>query len=194
MGRGVKLALASAVLLSGMTIALLYRRPTPTETTIKPADGGQPVVRPWIALNRPPEPPKQSLAEVSPVHHPRATIRSLLDRNKPPPELARTYPRPDNAPWPGPREFADDQLPKPDNGKPVRRIHKVADGDTLQILAQRYLDSADRAAEIFEANRNVLETPDALPIGIELRIPLPAAPATTDDRMLPEQPLVPVRE
>jgi nucleoid-associated protein YgaU len=49
--------------------------------------------------------------------------------------------------------------------------HKIIDGDSLPALAARYLGDADRAGEIFEANRNVLGSPDILPLGRELRIP-----------------------
>ena len=51
------------------------------------------------------------------------------------------------------------------------RTHKIVDGDTLSRLAQRYLGSADRYQQIYEANRDVLRSPDLLPIGKVLRLP-----------------------
>jgi nucleoid-associated protein YgaU len=51
------------------------------------------------------------------------------------------------------------------------RTHVVADGDTLTGLATRYLGSSERYGEIFAANRQVLTTPDLLPIGATLQIP-----------------------
>lgn len=51
------------------------------------------------------------------------------------------------------------------------RTHRVADGDTLSKLAQRYLGSGARYLEIFEFNRGTLQTPNVLPIGATLRIP-----------------------
>lgn len=51
------------------------------------------------------------------------------------------------------------------------RSHRVADGDTLSKLAQRYLGSGARYLEIFEFNRGTLQTPNVLPIGATLRIP-----------------------
>jgi nucleoid-associated protein YgaU len=51
------------------------------------------------------------------------------------------------------------------------KIHRIADGDTLSKLAERYLGRADRSPELFEYNRDVLRTPDVLPIGADLRIP-----------------------
>jgi nucleoid-associated protein YgaU len=51
------------------------------------------------------------------------------------------------------------------------RTHIVVDGDSLERLAGRYLDDARRSNEIFEANRELLSSPDLLPIGAELVIP-----------------------
>jgi hypothetical protein len=58
--------------------------------------------------------------------------------------------------------------------------HKIADGDTLSNLAERYLGRADRYLEIYELNRPVLASPDLLPIGVTLKIPgqAPAPPLT----------------
>ncbi len=50
-------------------------------------------------------------------------------------------------------------------------VHRIADGDTLSRLAQRYLGRGDRYLEIYDANRDVLASPDLLPIGVMLRIP-----------------------
>jgi nucleoid-associated protein YgaU len=51
------------------------------------------------------------------------------------------------------------------------QTHKIVDGDTLEDLAARYLGSALRSAEIFQANRDLLSDPRLLPIGAELKIP-----------------------
>lgn len=51
-------------------------------------------------------------------------------------------------------------------------VHVVQNGDTLEKLAERYLDDAGRALEIFDLNRDVLENPHLLPIHAELRIPV----------------------
>ncbi|MEZ6064422.1 MAG: LysM peptidoglycan-binding domain-containing protein [Planctomycetaceae bacterium] len=50
-------------------------------------------------------------------------------------------------------------------------LHTVQAGDTLSGLALRYLGSVARYPDIFEANRNLLETPDDLRLGMQLRIP-----------------------
>jgi len=54
---------------------------------------------------------------------------------------------------------------------PPGRIHTVVAGDTLSELAERYLGSAALADELYEANRDVLKSPDALRVGQTLRIP-----------------------
>jgi nucleoid-associated protein YgaU len=48
------------------------------------------------------------------------------------------------------------------------RIHKL---DTLEDLAERFFGSRERAQEIFEANRDVLKSPQVLPLGAVIRIP-----------------------
>jgi hypothetical protein len=47
----------------------------------------------------------------------------------------------------------------------------VVDGDSLPKLAGRYLKDPDRAWEIYRLNRDVLRSPDLLPIGIVLKLP-----------------------
>jgi nucleoid-associated protein YgaU len=51
-------------------------------------------------------------------------------------------------------------------------LHIVANGDTLEKLAERYLNDAGRAMEIFDVNRDQLNNPHLLPIGVELRVPV----------------------
>jgi nucleoid-associated protein YgaU len=47
----------------------------------------------------------------------------------------------------------------------------VVSGDTLGSLAQKYYDDPSKYTVIFEANRDILEDPDSLQIGQELKIP-----------------------
>lgn len=74
--------------------------------------------------------------------------------------------------------------------------HKVRDGDTLPLLAERYLGGGEGFRLIYEANRDVLKSPDVLPLGIELKIPVPTAGSagtlTTDRAVEPAQPMVPI--
>jgi nucleoid-associated protein YgaU len=55
---------------------------------------------------------------------------------------------------------------------PGYRIHVIHDGDTLERLAKRYLNDGSRALELFDLNRDVLDNPNLLEIGVELRIPI----------------------
>jgi len=54
--------------------------------------------------------------------------------------------------------------------RPARR-HRLTDGDSLERLAERYLQDPARAGEIFELNCDVLAAPDLLPLGRIIRIP-----------------------
>ncbi|PHR87701.1 MAG: hypothetical protein COA78_36945 [Blastopirellula sp.] len=54
----------------------------------------------------------------------------------------------------------------------VRQKHKITDGDTLEALAQKFLQDPQAAWAIYEANRELLESPDLLPIGATLEIPV----------------------
>ncbi len=56
---------------------------------------------------------------------------------------------------------------------PEELIHVVHNGDTLEKLAERYLGDSGRALELFDLNREQLSNPHLLPIGAELRIPVP---------------------
>jgi nucleoid-associated protein YgaU len=74
-----------------------------------------------------------------------------------------------------------------ENGEP--RTHIVVDGDSLERLAGLYLDDPRRAGEIYQANRELLTTPDLLPIGVELKIPnrsiLPAIDSLSPQSFVP---------
>ena len=49
--------------------------------------------------------------------------------------------------------------------------HRVQNGDTLSMLAERYLGDAGRERDIYDLNRSILASPDLLPLGQWLRIP-----------------------
>ncbi len=59
--------------------------------------------------------------------------------------------------------------------------HTIVDGDTLAQLAIQYLGEADRYLEIFELNRDILSSPDLLPIGTVIKIPQRSAAPRTGD-------------
>ncbi len=82
------------------------------------------------------------------------------------------------------RSVAMPEPTTPDRGSP--RWHRVVYGDNLQQLAADYLGSRDHFLLIYEANRDVLSSPNILPIGAELRIP--PAPARQPPERPPERP------
>lgn len=51
------------------------------------------------------------------------------------------------------------------------RTHVVTEGDTLFSLAEKYYQDKARFVDIYQANREVLTSPDQLPVGTELTIP-----------------------
>lgn len=71
--------------------------------------------------------------------------------------------------WPTGAELAAAPVARP---RPTGfRTHVVTDGDTLPLLAERYLGDAGRSAELFDLNRELLDSPELLPIGVVLRLP-----------------------
>jgi phage tail protein X len=108
-----------------------------------------------------------------------ATVVTPLDRHESPPSLAPDYPeteRPASSRW---GMSMDMMLPVTTSTDETAHTHKVVDGDTLAALAERYLGSAARAEEIYQANRDVLRNPRLLPIGVELKLPPRAGGAAT---------------
>jgi len=67
-----------------------------------------------------------------------------------------------------PVEKRDDVAEKPN---PQPTIYRIRQGDTLSVLAEKHLGSSRRYMEIFEANRDKLESPDDIQIGMRIRIP-----------------------
>ena len=56
--------------------------------------------------------------------------------------------------------------------KPDFITHEVVAGDNLSLLAKKYLGSHAKYLAIYEANRDVLATPDDLSLGMKLKIPV----------------------
>ena len=54
---------------------------------------------------------------------------------------------------------------------PPVRTHRIAAGDTLTRISSRYYGTPNRWQEIYDANRDKLRAPDALPVDVELKIP-----------------------
>ncbi len=174
MDQRLRLLTAAAVMLAGLGLALFFRRPSAE------ADLAIPVQSDPLVLRKQPDPrtfavgePSAAASQSSPAapREPRRlspTIVTPAEQPAPPPELPKSYPnsgQPASTRW---GTSLSQMLPETASAPPT---HKIIDGDTLASLAERYLGSASRAMEIYEANRNVLANPALLPIDVELKIP-----------------------
>ena len=188
MDQRIRLLTAATVMLVGLGFALVFRRSS-AETDLPIALGGDPLVlrkqpntRSLASPVATPSIPPQRTLSTSPLESRRAspTVITPSDQPAPPPELPKSFPGGSQAFSPRWGTSMSEMLPEAASAPPV---HKVIDGDTLALLAERYLGSASRAMEIYEANRNVLENPALLRIGLELKIPrsdrLPSQTANT---------------
>jgi hypothetical protein len=63
----------------------------------------------------------------------------------------------------------DTALPRAELNEPL--VYQVRPGDTLSDLSGRFLGSTRRFLELYEANRDVLASPDDLKVGMLLTIP-----------------------
>jgi len=209
MDQGVKLAAACGVLLFGVVVALVIPRDSSPTTNgagaddpvtfqghVPPPLSSGPAPK-WLGADR----RATTIPDATPqVATPRVVVQDPgnlgpLDPGGLPPDLERHYPQNDYS-----TTAAQDAtsrwktLINPNRPRPVARelMHTIVDGDTLEQLAERYLGSADRHLEIFEANRDVLTSPSILPIGAYLRIPSHSgrSPRTTDVRA--RRPMVPI--
>ena len=201
MDRSVKLTLAASVVLGGAMVSLLFRR-EPPRAVVHPSEGGGLVLReriapqssivaPLIQPNRPLQgqiaPPhgndptkRVGAGPLSSIHHPVQADRpaTVLTPAEPleVPRLPKSFPT--SSPRLATRWGTSLLLGVPDDSPKTIR-HRITDGDTLPSLAERYLGSADRHREIYEANRDLLKSPDLLPIGIEVKIPIQPPPPTS---------------
>ena len=53
-------------------------------------------------------------------------------------------------------------------------VHKVSKGENLSGIAKKYLGSANKYMDIFNANKDILKNPDLIQIGQEIKIPFPS--------------------
>jgi hypothetical protein len=82
------------------------------------------------------------------------------------------------------------------------RTHTIVDGDSLPKLAERYLGDAKFSDQIYQLNRDVLNDPELLPIGAELKLPprataiAPIAPTSPPGLVIASPPpnLIPITE
>jgi LysM repeat protein len=197
MRRPRRLLIAVALLAGGTSVALVSRRhteePAPQASNYAPKS---PKSRAQLPLDLPEESAQPAhlsgAIEADPGSSRKAEAASAASRQnvtpapEPPPVLADDHWRPSvrtaayqppapAAPAP-PKPAAPREAPKSNAQQKVSyTVHRIVDGDTLSSLAQRYLGSSKRFSVIFEANRDRLQSPDLLPIGTELRIPVEEA-------------------
>jgi hypothetical protein len=179
MDPAIKTALGLCVVLAGVCAAMLFRRDGPRPALPAPDTEEQTLLR-WRAdavsqagraraLGRSASALRDSQPNTAGGRP--ATVVTPLDRRESPPALASDYPatdRPASSQWGVSMEM---MLPAAAPTDETARTHTVIDGDTLAALAERYLGSSARADEIFQANRDVLNSPNLLPIGVELKLP-----------------------
>jgi len=63
---------------------------------------------------------------------------------------------------------APEAAPEPVSGE---RFYEVVAGDTLGAISQKYYGQASNYMKIFEANRDILDNPDLIKVGQNLKIP-----------------------
>ena len=61
--------------------------------------------------------------------------------------------------------------PEPVPEPPAETIYVVVPGDTLGGISLKYYGDANKYMKIFEANRDILDNPDLIKVGQELKIP-----------------------
>lgn len=194
MPRRTKIVLVCVVLVAGLLVAWQFRKPAVstavdasarTETALKPALQQQ-IAAPPLDLAAAPQPqtnpspappsvaPSQatSASAITPDASPDHTVAGSASKpaESAVPELPANFSGVDRPNREAPSANRSDL--SPDASDPATgQTHKIVDGDSLPLLAERYLGSASRAGEIFACNRDVLSDPELLPIGVRLRIP-----------------------
>lgn len=166
----LKIALSAGIVLGGLLLAMMFRQhghatdaaqPSADEHLVlhRPTEASPPVVP------SPPLPAEKGATVLKPI------VQKPAEGLTPPPDLPKSYAagtQQGTSRW---GISMGQVLPETARTVPPPLKHRIVDGDSLSSLAERYLGSADRAMEIFEANREKLTDPRILPIGVELRIP-----------------------
>jgi nucleoid-associated protein YgaU len=84
-------------------------------------------------------------------------------------DLVRGRPAPAHAPPSAPAAVAASPAPRETSDSP--RTYTVKEGDVLSEIASRLLGSSRKYLVIYEHNRDILDSPDAIQAGMTLRIP-----------------------
>jgi LysM repeat protein len=185
MHRDVKLGLALGILVIGFAAAFCFPRQPAAEVAMNPAAGLKlAAVDQEILQER-----RRTFVgdELSPPGQPTLAEPAVIDADLPPLQTAamralaaqRSVPDPIRRDVPAPAETptTGSLVQAPIVDTPVvepaveETFYTVQSGDTLSGVASKTLGSAKKFEAIFEANRDVLATPDSLRIGMKLRIP-----------------------
>lgn len=135
--------------------------------------------RPWPDGSLPPQlghVPIESRSPLGPSQGPSAVLLKPMMLEPAPmplaPPVAELAPRTPGGLVPlAPTGVVSEDQPSVSIPAVASRKHRLRDGDTLAKLAEHYYGDASRGTEIYDANRSVLNSPDLLPIGVEIYIP-----------------------
>lgn len=200
-----RLFIVTAVVAGGISIAWMFKKdaastaPSANDNSAQAGFGGpverrlagKPTIGPGMGNAY------QTAPQAGPVYKvPTAATGVLPDRSAAPPELPASYQRtfsPFGTLLDGDdevKEAADGDESSSESEPPSRApgaipaTHKIADGDTLSKLAIKYFGSADRYLEIYTLNRDILSSPDLLPIGTSIKLPQPTPTEPADNGAL----------
>jgi len=194
-----KLAIVVVVLATGVVAALPFHKGGQSDGTTADSSPDDLVLRRHLNLRigpqagsaRPTDPanalPERHTAKPAQIRSPGTIEDPWVQRTEGTPELSDRFSRLDGVPpvpgLPAPPSTDTAQQgpgpPQPAALHPDRHTvmlrYQIVDGDSLPELAQRYLGDSRLYLEIYDLNRDVLHSPDLLPIGCEIKIPFPAA-------------------
>ncbi len=129
--------------------AVLDTSPTSTDRPL--VDGGG--IRPFVIPRTEPAPQESSPVTLAPETPVQNDFASQQVQSAPTQTASRALPT----------------KPTPPSG--AGRRHTVVKGDTFYNLAVKYYGEKSKWRDIYAANRDVVPNPNALPLGVELKIP-----------------------
>ena len=168
------------ILIAGCCAAIPFQRqasmdPGPSERLIL----SSPQIQLWLAAteSHPTSPPSQGIEDHHRIESLRLRIPSPVTAPRRPvqqvPSIDDRYPVVTGEADQETRQVSSSQSQQHKAASVRYHHHRIQDGDTLRNLAEQYLGNADLAASIYDANRSILASPDLLPLGRQLRIPVP---------------------
>ena len=171
MSRWKSILIGIAIIGAGSAVALQFRQPSQPRAAVpreidRAADADRSFdITLQLAPVSEPSPSWQSSPPADSTLPPadsNVPTRASLEGLQPPPSLAPIY-----------ESLASSDASRDENhDEPTAAVtHLVEDGDTLAALAERYLGDDEQWEAIFRANRQILTSPELLPIGAEIVIP-----------------------